>query len=82
MDQVVRATIHKGRLVIPAEWRKAYGIEDDKTVILSRTEHGIEIKTMEEVVRQAQALCAKYIKPGISLVDELRRDRDQDATFE
>jgi AbrB family looped-hinge helix DNA binding protein len=81
MEDFIRGKVSAGRVVLPAELRKAFGIEDGAEVIFSRTEHGIEIKTLEEVVKQAQELCAHYIKPGVSLVDELRKARDQDETF-
>ena len=81
MEQVSRGKVHAGRVVLPAELRKAFGIEDGAEVIFSRTEHGIEIKTLDEVIRQAQELCARYIKPGVSLVEELRKERDRDESL-
>jgi AbrB family looped-hinge helix DNA binding protein len=81
MEDFIRGKVSAGRVVLPAELRKAFGIDDGAEVILSRTEHGIGIKTLDEVVKQAQELCARYIKPGVSLVEELRKTRDQDETF-
>ena len=81
MDQVMRGKVSAGRVVLPAELRKAFGIEDGVDVLFSRTEHGIEVMTLNEAVRQAQELCAKYITPGVSLVDELRKERDRDESF-
>ncbi len=71
-----------GRVVLPAELRKAFGIEDGADVVFSRTEHGIEIRTIDEAIRQAQAICAKYIRPGVSMVDELIRERREEAARE
>lgn len=83
MEQVIRGRVSTtGRVVLPAEMRKEFGIEDGSEVIFCRTEHGIEIKTLNEVIRQAQELCAKYIEPGVSLVHELRKERDRDAALE
>jgi AbrB family looped-hinge helix DNA binding protein len=82
MEQVSRGKVHAGRVVLPAELRKAFGIEDGAEVIFSRTEHGIEIRTIDEAIRQAQELCAKYIKPGVSMVDELIRERREEAARE
>jgi AbrB family transcriptional regulator, stage V sporulation protein T len=81
MENVSRGKVSAGRVVLPAELRKLFGMKDGSEVVFSRTEHGIEIKTLEEVVKQAQELCAKYIKPGVSLVEELRKERDQDESF-
>jgi AbrB family transcriptional regulator (stage V sporulation protein T) len=82
MEGVSRGKVSAGRVVLPAELRKEFGIEDGSEVVFSRTEHGIEIKTLEEVVKQAQELCARYIKPGVSLVDELLHERRKEAERE
>jgi AbrB family looped-hinge helix DNA binding protein len=82
MDSVSRGKVSSGRVVLPAAWRKEFGIEDGSVVVFSRTKHGIEIKTLDEVIKEAQALCAKYIKPGVSLVDELIRERREEAERE
>ncbi len=79
METVSRGKVSAGRVVLPAELRKEFGIEDGAEVIFSRTAHGIEIKTLDEVVKQAQELCARYVKPGVSLVDELLRERREEA---
>jgi AbrB family transcriptional regulator (stage V sporulation protein T) len=79
METVRRGKVSAGRVVLPAELRKEFGIEDGAEVIFSRTEHGIEIKTLEEVVKQAQEVYTRYLKPGISLADELLRERREEA---
>lgn len=81
MEQVIRGKVSAGRVVLPAEMRKAFGIEDGADVVFSRTEHGIEVRTLGEAIRQAQELCARYIQPGVSLVQELRKERDRDESF-
>jgi AbrB family looped-hinge helix DNA binding protein len=48
MEGVSRGEVSAGRVVLPAELREEFGIEDGSEVIFSRTEHGIEIKTLEE----------------------------------
>lgn len=82
MEQVSRGKVFAGRVVLPAEMRKAFDIKDGSEVIFHRTEHGIEIKTIEEAVRQAQEICARYAKPGASVVDELLRERREEAARE
>ncbi len=81
MESTNRGKVSAGRVVLPAGLRREFSIEDGSDVVFSRTEHGIEIKTLAEVVKQAQQLCAQYIKPGVSLVDELRKERDRDDSF-
>ena len=82
MEQAIRGTVSAGRVVLPAVFRKEFGIKDGAVVVFSRTEHGIEIMTLDEVIKQAQELCAKYVKPGVSLVDELIRERREEAARE
>lgn len=82
MHQVSRGKVYGGRVVLPAEMRKELGIEEGSEVVISRTEHGIEIKTLAEAIRQAQELCAKFVKPGVSMVDELLRERREEAARE
>ena len=73
MEGISRGKVSAGRVVLPAELRKAYGIQDGADVVFSRTEHGIEIRTLDEAIRQAR-ICAKYITPGVDLVEELRKE--------
>lgn len=82
MEQVSRGKVHAGRVVLPAELRKEFGIKDGDEVVFSRTEHGIEIQTFDEVVRQVQEYCSQFSKPGVSLVDELIAERRQEALRE
>jgi AbrB family looped-hinge helix DNA binding protein len=70
-----------GRVVLPAELRKAFGIEDGVEVIFSRTEHGIQVTTLDQAIRQAQELARRYVPEGVSLVEALREARKQDTTL-
>lgn len=79
MDQVMRGKVSAGRVVLPAELRKAYGIEDGAEVIFSRTEHGIEIKTASQALKDAQQLFSKLKGAGGNIVDELIAERRQEA---
>src|SRR4051794_31898045 len=70
-----------GRVVLPSELRKELGIEDGADVVFCRTEYGIQITTLDQAIRQAQAMVRRYVPEGVSLVDELHDARRQDATF-
>ena len=71
-----------GRVLIPAEFRKALGIEPGKPVIL-RAEHGeLRILTFPEAVRRVQERVASYVPEGVSLSDELIADRRREAEQE
>lgn len=82
MSDFIRGKISgAGRVVLPSELRKELGIADGADVVFSRTEHGIQITTLNQAIRQAQALVRRYVPEGVSLVDELREARRQDGTF-
>ncbi len=82
MSNFIRGKVSgEGRVVLPAELRKAFGIEDGQDVIFSRTEHGIQITTLDEAIRQAQQIVRRHVPEGVSLVDDLHEARRQDSTF-
>jgi AbrB family looped-hinge helix DNA binding protein len=64
-----------GRVVIPADLRRAFGIEDGQEVVFSRDEHSIRIIPLSAAVRQAQDLFARLAKPEVVLSEELLRER-------
>jgi AbrB family looped-hinge helix DNA binding protein len=68
-----------GRVVIPAEFRKAFGLEEGADVIVSRDAGGIRITPLREAIRQAQDYFASLAPPDVSLSDELLRDRRDEA---
>ena len=82
MDHVMRGKVSAGRVVLPAELRKAFGIEDGAEVIFSRTEHGIEIKTASQALKDAQQLFSKLKETGGNVVDELIEERRREASRE
>lgn len=71
-----------GRVVIPASFRKALGIEPGDEMILRLEEDELRITTMEQRIKAAQRTVRKYVKPGVSLVDELIADRRREAKNE
>lgn len=82
MDTAIRGKVSAGRVVLPADLRKEFGIRDGSEVIFGRTEHGIEIMTVAEAVRMAQELCARYVAPAAGVVDELLAERRVEAASE
>ena len=71
-----------GRVVIPAEVRQHIGIEPGEDLILSEDEQGIRLQTFGQVVKATQAAFAPYRVPGVSVVDELIREREEEARRE
>ena len=71
-----------GRVVIPAPYRKALGIKPGDEVILRMEDDELRITTMKRRIERAQRLVRKYVKPGVSLVDELIAERREAAKRE
>jgi len=72
----VKAKIAEGgRIVIPAEYRKALGLHVGDEVILSLDDDQLRIYTIDAAIRRAQDLVSQYIAPERSLVDELIAER-------
>jgi AbrB family looped-hinge helix DNA binding protein len=72
-----------GRLSIPAEFRKAVGLEHGGHVVVELEGREIRIRTVDEVIAQAQALTRRLIggKPDAS-VDAFLAERRRDAEHE
>ena len=71
-----------GRMVIPASYRKALGINIGDEVVLRIEDDELRITTLKLRLEQAQRRIRKYIKPGKSLADELIAERRAAATRE
>jgi AbrB family looped-hinge helix DNA binding protein len=71
-----------GRLVIPAEYRKALGVDTGDELVLILEEDGLRITTPREGIRRAQALVRSYIPEGKRLSDELIEDRRRESGLE
>src|ERR1044071_713451 len=71
-----------GRVVIPAEHRRALGLEVGDEVIIRLVEGELRILTRAEAIRRAQSLVRRKIKKGRSLVDELTKERRTEAADE
>ena len=71
-----------GRVVIPAAFRKALGIRAGDVIVFRLEDDDLRIMTMKKRIEQAQRLVRKYVKPGVSLVDELIAERREAAKRE
>lgn len=71
-----------GRIVLPAELRSRYHIEEGDTVTLIENEGELKISTRAAAIARFQEYFAKLIPPGVSLVDELLEERRMEAELE
>ncbi|PYT95730.1 MAG: AbrB family transcriptional regulator [Acidobacteria bacterium] len=77
-----RRVNENGRVVIPASFRKALGINIGDEVVLRMEDDELRITTVKRRVARAQRLVRKHVKRGTSLVDELIAERREAARNE
>lgn len=71
-----------GRVVIPASFRKALGINAGDEVLLRIEDDELRITTLKRRLERAQRLVRKHVRPGTSLVEELIAERREAARNE
>jgi AbrB family looped-hinge helix DNA binding protein len=71
-----------GRVVIPAAFREALGVKPGDEIILRVEDDELRITTMKRRIARAQRTVRKYVKPGVSLVDDLIAERREAAKRE
>ena len=83
MDSETRMRVNEnGRVVIPARFRKALGINIGDEVVLRIKDEELRITTLKRRIELAQRLVRKHVKLGKSLVDELIAERREAARDE
>lgn len=71
-----------GRLVIPASFRRALGLEAGGDVVLRLEKDELRIVTKRQQLANLKNLMRRHIPKGRSLVDELIRERREAAKRE
>ncbi len=71
-----------GRIVIPAAFRKALGIEIGDEVVLRVQDNELRITTQQRRIQTAQQRAQRHLKSGTSLVNELLAERREAARNE
>ena len=83
METETRARVNEnGRVVIPAAFRKALGINVGDNIVLRIENDELRIMTLKRRIQRAQESVRRYVKPGVSLVDELIAERREAAKHE
>ncbi len=72
----------EGRVLIPAEVRASLGLSQGSSLSLRVQDGEIRLFDRAQALRRAQQIMAKYKNPGESVVDELLRDRREEAERE
>lgn len=71
-----------GRIVLPAEVRKELRLSAGDELLVVEDNMGFRLKTAEQALREVQEYIASFIPPGVSLVDELLRERREEVARE
>jgi AbrB family looped-hinge helix DNA binding protein len=83
MDPEARMRVNEnGRVVIPASYRKALGINAGDELVLRIEDDELRITTLKRRIEQARRRIRRYVKPGRSLADELIAERREAAKRE
>src|SRR5215210_5030744 len=71
-----------GRIVIPAEIRRALGMEEGEPVVMRVEDGELRIWTIAEGIRRVQERMAPYAIPGRLMSDELIAERRAEVARE
>lgn len=71
-----------GRVVIPAEIRRLIDVKEGDRVLLLVEDGELHVITVSQGIRRAQELAMPYIRPGVSMVDELIAERRAETARE
>jgi len=89
METPVRAALNakarlspNGRIVIPAAVREQMGVKPGEWLYMDFEDGALRIETFPARIRRIQREVAKYIRPGVSVVDELISERREEARRE
>ena len=83
MSQQTRVRVtENGRVVIPAPYRKALGIEVGDEVVLELKEDELRVTTQQQRIQRARERARKYLPKGVSLAKELLAERREAAKHE
>lgn len=82
MTRIRTKVAEGGRIVIPAEFRRALGLDVGDEVILDLAEGQLTLLTPQQAVKRAQELVRRYVPRGRRLADELIAERRTEAARE
>ena len=81
MDNVRTKLGQGGRIVLPAQFRKAMGVKPGDELIMAMKDGEVRVFTRQAAIKRAQGML-KHIAPGRSLADELIQERRAEAARE
>lgn len=82
MEQTATKVDRHGRVVIPAEYRRALGLREGDPVMVQLDDGVLRILTHAQAIRKVQEALAPYFAGKPSPVDELIAERRAEAARE
>ncbi len=83
MTEMLQTRMSKeGRVLIPAELRRALGLKPDEPLHVYAVDGELRIVSRLQSIRMAQAIAAPYRQQGVSVVDEFLREKRNEAARE
>ena len=80
MDTSSRTKLTEGgRVVIPAEFRRALGLQVGDELIVRLEKGEVRLLTLDEAIARAQEAVRRYVPAGTPLVDALLAERRDEA---
>jgi AbrB family looped-hinge helix DNA binding protein len=79
MTAIVKTLGDGGRVVVPAQYRKALGLKTGDQVMLVLEEGEVWLFTPARATERARALVRRYVPAEKSLTDELLAERREEA---
>ncbi len=71
-----------GRLVVPVELRRELGLQTGTDVVMDVVDGSLRVRTMQQVIKDVQALARRYKRDGVSVVDEFIAEKRAEALAE
>jgi AbrB family looped-hinge helix DNA binding protein len=68
-----------GRIVIPAEVRKRLGLEVGTDLVMTVEDDHVTLMNAKAARRRPRQLVRRYVKPGVSLSEELMAERRKEG---
>lgn len=81
-DEIVTHLGQNGRIVIPASFREALGVQAGDPVLLRIQEGEVRITTRQMRIDRAQRRARRYLARGESLIDDLLDERKRETEGE
>jgi AbrB family looped-hinge helix DNA binding protein len=82
MDRATCKVDEVGRVLIPAKWRKRYGIGVNSEVTLSDERGRLMLETRQQALKRVQEWARRLAGPDRSIVEEFLAERREEAKRE